>query len=207
MILAFLLLAITPSPDSVNTSYLQHDVEELRAVLDTTTDRSMRLLCLYRLYPLTHEEELLEEIPTDLEEGSAADYAILSGLWGYRTGEAGFPSVITYGRRSSRLLDQAEALDPEAPFVLLVKAQSLLFRPAIFGGDKEQALEILQGLHQRLAASEHPAIVSEEAEVWIWYALTKLDPDRADRMRAELMRRSLPPVLEEFVRSMENFAS
>lgn len=148
-----LLLTVSlhiPFAQQVQDAYAQQDADTLRTLLERADSRSDSLLVRYRLYPLTEDASVLEALPKRLETGTAQERALLSGLWSYRAGEASFLHVISYGRRSTRVLDRAKSTDPDDPYVLLIEGQSLLFRPAIAGRDPEAAVERFSTLVQRI---------------------------------------------------------
>ena len=198
-----LLLAVTMSlMDSTQVYYAQQNAAALEDLLHEADTRFEDLLCRYRLYPLTENEALLDDLPDALDDGSARELALLSGLWGYRAAEAGFfLTAIRYGRRSSSFLDAARAADPDDPFVLLIEGQSLIFRPAIAGQDVEKALARFRQLEKQLRGSEQaPGVSVNEARLWAWYALTELDRTaEAQALHNELTAADLPPLYRQFL--------
>lgn len=62
-----------------------------------------------------------------------------AGMVGYRIGISPLKAPFL-GPEFGRLIDAAAALDPNCPYVLAEQANSLYFRPAMFGGDKKEAL-------------------------------------------------------------------
>jgi hypothetical protein len=191
-----------PAPDSTQTHYAQKNVEALRQLLRNADTRARRLLCRYRLYPLTEDARYLEGLPEDPPKNATArELALLAGLWGYRAAEASVFGVMQAGRRSTNLLDAARAEDPDDPFVLLVEGQSLLFRPALAGGSDEKALRRFRRLRDALDERPDAAIAPTEAALWTWYALRETDrPDAADALHQKLTARDLPPLYREFLK-------
>ncbi len=202
MVLLILFATMSsPFAQAAQTAYAQQDAERLRTLFDRASSRSDSLLVRYRLYPLTEDETVLEEIPASLSDGTPREYALLSGLWAYRAGEASFFSAIRYGHRSTNLLETAKAQAPEAPFVLLVEGQSLLFRPAIAGKDPAAAAERFARLAEIVKADDVSGISQTEAHVWRWLALTEADqPQTGEALRARLLKRDLPPLYEQFLK-------
>lgn len=200
MITALLIASLSFS-DSTQTLYAQQNVQALKKLLDRADTRVERLLCRYRLYPLTEDPAYLRGLPADLPDGSAREQALLSGLWGYRAAEASFISAIKYGRRSARLLEAAKSQNPEDPFVLLIEGQSLLFRPAIAGRDRDEALRRFRRLQSVLNCRDDTAGVSKlEAQVWTWYALTELGrSDEAASLRDDLLAAHPPSLYRQFL--------
>lgn len=201
IVLLILILALGPVAERTQEHYARKDVAALDALLERTEDRSLRLLCRYRLYPLTHDAGYLDDLPEELEQGTARELALLAGLWGYRASEAPFYKAIAYGRRSMALLDDARALDPDEPYLLLIEGQSLLFRPAIAGGDDAEALRHFRRLARVLPQHAESGISPLEAQVWTWYALRRTDETAAHALRAELLERDVPRLYREFLSS------
>jgi hypothetical protein len=207
MLVLVLILALS-APDSppnayesANVMYGKKDVDGLQRLCATPDTREVELFCAYRLYPLTQNEKLLSDLPTSLKNGSAREYALLSGLWGYRTASASIPNVIRFGRAAESAMREARQLDPNDPFVLLIDGQSLLFKPRIAGGDRRLALETFEALAEQLTRSSDPDIELIEARVWIWYARMRLNDRRAPEVRAALLASAPPQLYREFLLS------
>jgi hypothetical protein len=201
LLAATLSVVMDPSfADSTQAYYAQQNAAALENLLRKADTRFEDLLCRYRLYPLTEDEALLDGLPEHVEDGSARELALLSGLWGYRAARASIFSAIRYGRRAERLLDDAVALDADDPFVLLIEGQSLIFKPAIAGRDEESALARFNRLHDVLQATPADTGVSlMEAQLWRWYALHQLDMDNAPAVRDELLAADPPPLYRQFL--------
>ena len=190
-----------PTAEMAHRYYAEGNVAALRRLLHTSEDRTIRLLCRYRLYPLTEDAKYLVDLPETLEAPSARELALLSGLWGYRVREAPVWRVPSYGRRSQRLMDEAKHLNATDPYVLLIEGQSLLFRPALFGGDPRNALDCFRRLQQVLSGAPDVGISMMEAMLWEWYALEKMDDQAADDVREHLLAQNLPPVYRQFLQT------
>lgn len=199
MTLLLLLSLALPSPDSTHVYYAEKDVPALEQLYAQASDRELLLLCRYRLYPLTQDEQYVASLPQDLEAGSASELALLSGLWGYRAAQASIPRAIQFGYYADRLLKKAQALDPADPYVLLITGQSLLFRPAFAGGSKEEALGQFRKLRHVLTGRPQEGISALEADLWIWYTLHVMDDPRAPTLRQQLLAHPLPPLYREFL--------
>jgi hypothetical protein len=201
LLVAATLSLMDPSfADSTQVYYAQQNAEALEALLDRADTRFEDLLCRYRLYPLTEDEDLLDDLPEDLDDGSARELALLSGLWGYRAARASIFSAIRYGRRAERLIDEAHAHDPDDPFVLLIEGQSLIFKPAIAGRDEEAALQRFNRLCDVLQSAPADTGVSmTEAQLWRWYALHQMDMNNASAVRDELLASDPPPLYRQFL--------
>ena len=190
-----------PAPDSTQTHYAQKNAEALRNLLQEADTRARRLLCRYRLYPLTQDESYLEGLPEDPPQNATArELALLAGLWGYRAAEASVFGAMQAGRRSMDLLEAARAKDPEAPFVLLIGGQSLLYRPGLAGGSDAEALRRFRRLRKALDGRPDAAVAPTEAALWTWYALRETDRlDAARALHQKLAARDLPPLYREFL--------
>jgi hypothetical protein len=193
-------MSSSPFAEATHRAYAQQDANELRALLQSAPTRADSLLVRYRLYPLTEEAAVLDGLPSSLPDGSAREYALLSGLWAYRAGEASFFSAIRYGRRSTDLLDKAKARAPHAPFVLLVEGQSLLFRPSIAGKDPAAAAGRFARLADRVDQQGSTGISRTEAQVWRCLALSEAgQAGEAQELNAQLRARALPPLYRQFL--------
>ena len=197
--LALVVLVGSSRADSVQHFYAQADAEALRAICRTVDSVYEDLLCRYRLYPLTADAALLDDLPTELEGAGAREMAILAGLWGYRATSGSILSKIRSGRKASRWLSEAKALAADEPFVLLIEGQSFLFRPAIFGGDDHRALEVFRKLQRSLDSTGTADITPLEADLWIWFTLTRLEDPAALTVRESIERRNPPPLFADFL--------
>jgi hypothetical protein len=205
LLLSALATAGSPAPsfaERAQHAYSHQDADSLRTLLRTADSQSDSLLVRYRLYPLTEDAALLENLPRRLDEGSARDWALLSGLWSYRAGEASFFGAIDHGRHSAELLEQAQRRDPDAPYVLLIGGQSLLFRPSIAGKDPDEAVERFRHLARLAKQDATDGIPPIEAQVWLWLALREADRhERARRLRDPLLQDNPPPLYRQFLES------
>ncbi len=198
--LLFLVTAMPPFSEATQTAYAQQDVDRLQSLLERASSRADSLLVRYRLYPLTEDAATLKDLPSSLTDGTAREYALLSGLWAYRAGEASLFSVIQYGRRSANLLEKAKARTPDAPFVLLVEGQSLLFRPPIAGKDAKAAADRFERLADVVDEGGSTGITRTEAQVWRCVALNEAGrSDKAAALEALLQKRDLPPLYQQFL--------
>lgn len=201
MLLLLTLMTTLSLADSTQTYYATQDVEGLRQVCAQAPDRGTRLLCRYRLYPLTEDGAYVADLPDALDAPTAPELALLSGLWGFRAARAGMAGAIRYGLRATRLLEAAKALDAEDPYVLLIEGQSLLFRPAFAGGDAHAALRCFRKLHAHLAHRPTGGLSLFEADLWTWYTLRKLDDPGASTLRASLLAQDPPSLYRQFLLS------
>lgn len=200
LLLCLCIATMGPLPQATQTAYCQQDAEKLRALFQRADSRADSLLIRYRLYPLTEDESTIKGIPSSLSDGSAREYALLSGLWAYRAGEALFLSAMRYGRRSVRLLEKAKSINRNAPFVLLVEGQSLLFRPAIAGRDPNAAVQRFTQLRRIVQNRSGIGISKIEAQVWRWMSLREAERRReAQTLLESLREQTLPPLYRQFL--------
>ena len=200
-------LYVFPSPpataslvtDSLTHFYASQDAAAIARLYRSAQTREERLLCSYRLFPLTKDDAWLSGIPDSDDARTARELALIAAHWAYRAANAPAWRLPTYGRRSERVLNRARALDPDEPYVLLVEGQSLLYKPAIFGGDAEEAQRRFERLRSVLRARPAPGIHPFEAEIWIWLALRKHDEPAAQAMRRQLFAQSPPPLFRQFL--------
>lgn len=200
MLLALLLLVSSPTPFAadVQDAYAHQNADALRGLLRDANSQTDSLLVRYRLYPLTEDASLLDDLPSDLPNGSARDLALLSGLWSYRAGESSIFGAIEYGRRSTTLLERAKQKAPNDPYVLLVEGQSLLFRPAIAGRDPSAAADRFETLASRAQAAD--GVTPMEANVWCWLALREAGKfQRARHLQEKLLSENPPPLYRQFL--------
>lgn len=128
-------------------------------------------------------EELLEQRP-DLVEA----YALLATCYG-SSANYYLLRAAARGASSNKALQEALRLGSANPRVLLQEAQSLIFRPAIFGGDKEKALERLQLAAEQFVnwASDDPsAPVWGEAETWLFIGILQREAGETEAAQAAL---------------------
>lgn len=201
--LVLLLALVTlsaPFAQEVHDAYAQQDAEALRTLLARADSPADSLLVRYRLYPLSENAALLDDLPKEWDEASAREWALLSGLWSYRAGEASIFSAVTYGRRSANLLETAQSLDPDDPYVLLIGGQSLLFRPSIAGKDPAAAAERFAALVEQTRTGSADGISEMEAQVWHWLALKEAGRTQdAQQLHDKLLARAPAPLYQQFL--------
>ncbi|MDX1420927.1 MAG: hypothetical protein R3181_13260 [Rubricoccaceae bacterium] len=189
----------TPVADSLTHYYATQDTGAILRLYRQAETQEERLLCTYRLFPLTQNPAWLSGLPDAEEARTARELALVAAHWGYRTANAAPWQVPFYGRRSEGALAQARALDPNEPYVLLVEGQSLLYKPGIFGGDAAAAQARFERLREVLRARPAPGLHPMEAEVWIWMALRKQNAPGAESVRQRLLGRRPPPLFRQFL--------
>jgi len=129
---------------------------------------------------INHLEEAIE-----LKPNFAEAHALLSGLYGQKTGMQPFKAM-TLGPKSDRAMERAKELAPENPRVMLIDGTGDYFKPSMFGGDKDAALKKFERAAQ-LAAQEQvddplmPSWGYAEAYAWIGYA--HMEADRTKEAR------------------------
>ena len=92
----------------------------------------------------------------------------------------------TRGIAAGREIAAALKLAPDDPWVVFHAGVSDFMTPAMFGGNKERALEKLMHAGQLLAASRPPGSdrpVFGEAEVWLYIGRVYLSTDRKELAR------------------------
>lgn len=75
--------------------------------------------------------------------------ALKSSFYGYRIGIDNYKAAVL-GFKSADAINQAMALSPENPWVRMEKANSLLYRPSLFGGNPQEALLMYQKIAKDL---------------------------------------------------------
>ena len=186
--------------DSLTIYYARQDTSGVERLYRTKArTREDRLLCLYRLYPMTLDQRYLADIPSEDGVTSARELALIAALWAYRAGSGPAWRLPTYGRRSERVLNAALDRDPDEPYALLVKGQSLYYKPGWFGGDVGEARATFEQLRQRLGRRGVPGIHPFEAEVWIWMAVRRQDAAAGARLQRRLLAQSPPRIFRQFL--------
>lgn len=186
--------------DSLTYYYARQDTSAVdRLYRRRAQTRLDRLLCLYRLFPMTLDGRYLDRIPSESGVTSARELALISALWAYKAAHGPAWHLPTYGRRSERILNAALARDPDEPYALLVKGQGLYYKPALFGGDVAEAKRTFERLRTVLARRRAPGIHPFEAEVWIWMCVRKQDAERGAALRRRLLAQNPPPLFRQFL--------
>jgi len=194
-----------PSPadagplDSLAHYYATQDAAAVARLLAGARTREERLLCRYRLYPLTRDESLVADIPSVEGVRSAREAALIAGLWGFRAAQASPLRLPTYGRRSEGALNHARRLNPDEPYVLLIEGQSLLYKPAIFGGDPHAAQGRFERLRDLIRGRRIEGMDPIEPEVWVWMTLRRQRSSQAEPLRRRLLARNPPPLFRQFL--------
>jgi hypothetical protein len=111
--------------------------------------------------------------------------------------EGGVFSGMKYAGRWNELLHRALAMSPHDAFVRLVHAQSVFYMPGFIGGGKKRAVRFFERLRDELERDPQCGVSTLELDVWIAHGLSEVGDPNADRMRDELLRLDLPPLLRE----------
>lgn len=186
---------------AAHDAYATGNPAALRELVALAQTREDTLVLRYRLYALTQSRGLIMDLPEDEEQASPRELALLSALWAYRTQDARLLQLAVIGRRTMKYLNRALDADPDDPLVMLIDAQSLLFRPGIAGGSKERGLNRLTALRERVARNASCTVSPLEAEVWYWYALHKNEDPRATEVFDRLMVGPLPDLYRSFLQA------
>jgi hypothetical protein len=194
-----LSVATTCFASTVHDTYARMDTTALRALLADVTTREDSLLVRYRLYVLTKDRNMLRRLPEDVPDGTGRELAMLSALWAYRIPGSAPWNVVTFGRRSSSLLERALADVPDDPLVRLIEAQSLLFRPGIAGGDVRLAVRRLRELRPLAQRDRECGVPVLEVDAWLWYGLRKAEDPEAALLRGRLLAAGPPLLYRRFL--------
>jgi len=204
--LAALLIGLAPTTgastvrDSLTTYYARQDTAGVERLYRTKArTREDRLLCLYRLYPMTLDRRYLADIPSEDGVTSARELALIAALWAYRAGSGPAWRLPIDGPRSERILGRAFERDPTEPYALLVRGQSLYYKPRVFGGDVGEARTTFEQLRQRLGGRGVPGLHPFEAEIWIWMAVRRQDAEQGTALRQRLLARNPPRIFRQFL--------
>ena len=186
--------------DSLTVYYSRQDTSGVeRLYRRRARTREERLLCLYRLFPMTLDRAYLRSIPSETGVTDARELALISAMWGYRAANGPVYRLPIDGRRSERILDAALARDPSEPYALLVKGQGLYYKPRAFGGDVAEARRTFEQLRTVLARRSAPGLHPFEAEVWIWMCVRRQDAAAGRRLQRALLARRPPPLFRQFL--------
>ena len=192
---------VSPSVrDSLTVYYARQDTSGVEGLFRRRArSREDRLLCLYRLYPMTLDRSYLRDIPSEDGVTSARELALIAAMWAYRASSGPAYRLPIDGRRSERILDRALARDADDPYALLVRGQSLYFKPRLFGGDVAEARRTFEHLRNVLARDGAPGIHPFEAEVWIWMCVRRQNATQGAALRQRLLDRRPPPLFRTFL--------
>jgi hypothetical protein len=120
-------------------------------------------------------------------------------MWAYRAASGPAVRLPIDGRRSERILGQALARDASEPYALLVRGQSLYYKPRVFGGDVAEARRTFERLRAVLARRRAPGLHPFEAEVWVWMCVRRQDAAAGRALRDRLLARRPPALFRQFL--------
>lgn len=186
--------------DSLTVYYARQDTSGVeRLYRRRARTREDRLLCLYRLYPMTLDPAYLRDIPSETGVTDARELALIAAMWGYRAASGPAYRLPIDGRRSERVLGRALDRDADEPYALLVRAQTLYYKPRVFGGDVAEARRTFERLRTVLARRTVPGLHPFEAEVWVWMCVRRQDAAAGRALRDRLLARRPPPLFRQFL--------
>ncbi len=179
---------------TIESAFQSDNYQEVLELYRQAPARTDSLLALYRLTSLDPDQSLLKDLPDELDrDASPRELAWLSALWGFRAQQAGLLTKPKYGAASIRLIEQAERLAPDDPWVTLVGGQSRLYRPGILGGSAEAALERFEKAVVMLQREPICGLSELEARIWVWMALAHSDDPTAESVKSAILAEELPP--------------
>lgn len=186
--------------DSLTVYYARQDTARVERLFRRRAQtREERLLCLYRLYPMTLDRAYLRDIPSETGVTSARELALIAAMWAYRASSGPAYRLPIDGRRSERVLGRALARDPNDPYALLVRGQSLYYKPRAFGGDVAEAQRTFERLRGVLGRGQTPGLHPFEAEVWIWMCVRRQNAAQGRALQQRLLARRPPPLFRQFL--------
>lgn len=100
--------------------------------------------------------------------------ALLSGLYGLKLGYSSMMGMVL-GPKSSGLIEDALELDPKSALVWRIEANSKMYTPEMFGGDKEEAIKAFEksiGLFEQQPATLKNNWLYLDAHVFLGQAYT-----------------------------------
>lgn len=129
---------------------------------------------------LDRAEARLTALGAEAGPYQAEALALLSSVYGLQIGLSPLKGF-TLGPKAGKAIARAEALAPANPRVQLFKATGKLFTPALFGGDRAEAVRALDQAIAALPAGHSDAVNwgLEDAYVWRSIALSETDPAAA----------------------------
>ncbi len=113
-------------------------------------------------------ETLVEQTPD-----SAEAWALLSSTLGMRIGISPMTRGFRYGSRSDAAIERALELEPGNPRVLLIDAISLLNKPSLFGGDRDEAMQQLDRALAEIAANGTGRFGWGKADIYTWRGIAQ----------------------------------
>jgi tetratricopeptide (TPR) repeat protein len=156
-------LAQSPYKKTVYTAYINGEMNKWAAVIQTiernndikTVDQKLELISYYYGYIgyligtkktddaqklIVKGEKLIEQV-LHTEPRNATAYAFKGSFIGFRIGISKF-KAISLGPESAANVNKAVELDPTNTQAIVDKANALFYTPALFGGNKQEALKL-----------------------------------------------------------------
>ena len=147
-----------------------------------------RGLAYFRMFPLpmTEDSDLfsdnLDKAQKELEKAVGIDpdfdeaYSVLGGVYGMKA--AGMFSGMKYGGKAKRAMEKARELSPENPRTYLIDGIGDYYKPKLFGGGLDNALEAFTKAAELFETFESKSVAAPnwgKAEVQAWLGLINLD--------------------------------
>ena len=196
-------MALPPSTvrDSLTVYYARQDTARVeRLFRRRARTREDRLLCLYRLYPMTLDRGYLREIPSEAGVSSARELALIAAMWAYRASSGPAYRLPIDGRRSERILGRALARNADDPYALLVRGQSLYYKPRVFGGDVAEAQRTFERLRTRpRAGARRRASTRSRPRSGSGCASAARTRRQGTALQRRLLARRPPPLFRQFL--------
>jgi tetratricopeptide (TPR) repeat protein len=155
-------------------------------------------LASLRLFALDPDAERYTDLAAASSEAALSlrpDFSDAHALRGMAYGRKidGMISGMRYGGRSNDAMDRALALDPDNPRALVLRAISALYKPAIWGGGRDRAVE---GFRRAIALydARGPAAPSDPEPQWgrdeahAWLGIALRDSGDIERARQQFAR-------------------
>ncbi len=121
----------------------------------------------------------------ELNPGYAEGWALLGNCYGMKA--TGMISGMRYGPKSERAIEKALNLAPENPRINLIYGISLFYKPGIFGGSNEKAMNTFRQTADLFKEYKNEDQLSPgwgEAENYAWLAQTYLKKEDFQQARA-----------------------
>lgn len=128
--------------------------------------------------------EFLEEVKSQPWEGEAA--GLQANIYGQLIGLKGGLSGMMLGPRSGKLIERAKNALPDNPRLLMFEGISLLHRPAAFGGDPKQAVDLLARSVSLFSESDSTSAGPQwgHANALMWLGMTRQELGDTEGARA-----------------------
>ena len=121
---------------------------------------------------VTATKQLITLVEIDSQDNES--WALLAQVYGLRIAYQPMKGS-DFGPKSARALIKAQNITPNNPRVLLVQGVSKYNTPAMYGGSKHQALNVLSKAIEQYANDQHSEFHWGYAEAYTWRGLTQLE--------------------------------